>query len=133
MDGCVCVWGGGGACVYYTTSPTANQLSGEPRQWAGDLLQQSRMAPAGQASPLSEVHRLQGKPVTRLCPESAANSFQNLRKEGRIQEGKKQIFKKMCPLFIFFPNFWAILCGMWGLSSSAKEQTHTPSIGSVES
>ena len=39
----------------------------------------------------------------------------------------------MCPLFIFFPNFWAILCGMWGLSSSAKEQTHAPAIGSVES
>lgn len=86
VNGWMCVCRGWGVCVYYTTSPAANQLSSEPRHRAGDLPQWSRMAPAGQASPLSEVRRPQGKPVTRLCPESAANSFQNLRKEGYKKE-----------------------------------------------
>ena len=88
------------------------------------------MALAGQASPLSEVRRLQGKPVTRLCPESAANSFQNLRKEGYKKENK--IFFNVSFLH-FFPNFWATPWGLRGLSSSAKEQTRAPSTGSVES
>ena len=102
VNGWMCVCGGVvGVCVYYTTSPAANQLPSEPRRRAGDLPQRSRMAPAGQASPLSEVRRLQGKPVTRLCPESAANSFQNLRKEGYKKENTK--FFSMCPFFIFFP------------------------------
>ena len=104
VNGWMCMWLGvqRGACVYYTTSPAANQLSSEPHHWAlgrGPTTTEqdgtgrpSFSSKRGAQAPRQACDQTLSWICSKFIPEP---------KEGRIQERKNKILKNVC--FIHFP------------------------------